>query len=207
MDDGDGGEALGAETDPEVVRRLTSFRGDLVVRTPTDVVRRHIIAGSCYSFDDDVHFALRDAVGRGVGIHPEDVVVVGSAKLGFSIAPEKQYRPFGETSDVDVALVSADLFDEIWREALQFDESGGDWPAKAEFRKYLFRGWIRPDKFPPSVLFPRATSWTDLFMGLTSSGDYGPYKINGGIYRSRFHLELYQERSVRLCATAETGTN
>jgi hypothetical protein len=45
-------------------------------------------------------------------------VVVGSAKLGFSIVPDKRYRAFGETSDIDVVLCSSALFDLFWEDVL-----------------------------------------------------------------------------------------
>lgn len=45
--------------------------------------------------------------------------MVGSAKLGFSIAPENSFRDFkidGETpSDIDIAIISPQLFDYFWR--------------------------------------------------------------------------------------------
>lgn len=48
-----------------------------------------------------------------------NVVMVGSAKLGFSIAPEKFLRDFkidgDNSSDIDIAIISPQLFDYFWR--------------------------------------------------------------------------------------------
>ncbi len=41
---------------------------------------------------------------------PKDITVVGSARIGFSLAPETWGRLFGEHSDLDVAVVSPALF-------------------------------------------------------------------------------------------------
>jgi hypothetical protein len=44
------------------------------------------------------YYSLKAAVAEQFQIHPNEIIVVGSAKLGFSIAPTKRYRAFGETS-------------------------------------------------------------------------------------------------------------
>jgi hypothetical protein len=48
-------------------------------------------------------------------VDPFMLVVVGSAGLGFSLAPYKGFAAFGPLSDIDVAVVSQRHFDEAWR--------------------------------------------------------------------------------------------
>lgn len=187
----------------DVALELAEYRARLSTETPTDIVRRYVTGGRCFLLTDDLYFELRREVAQAFGVHPDEVIVVGSAKLGFSIAPDQRYKPFDDRSDIDVALVSPELFDAIWLEALTYDRSGGDWPSRQTFRRYLFRGWIRPDAFPPSTLFPRAANWTSFFEGVTSSGRFGMYPIKGGLYRSREFLEMYQEEAVSACIDAE----
>lgn len=63
---------------------------------------------------DDFKMLVSDAFGIGFN----NVVMVGSAKLGVSLAPEKFLKSFtneGENpSDVDVAIISTQLFDYFW---------------------------------------------------------------------------------------------
>jgi len=61
---------------------------------------------------------FREQVGDQFGIGSQDVCIVGSAKLGFSPSPGRKKdgtlrygTPFAETSDVDVVIVSFELFD------------------------------------------------------------------------------------------------
>jgi len=151
---------------------------------------------------DDAYFALRSTIARKYDVHPNDVLVVGSAKLGFSIAPRKQYRPFCDESDVDVVIVSEGLFSTIWQRVHQYEDSGGYWEGGPAFKEYLFNGWIRPDKFPRAKAFEICYEWWEFFKALAASGDYTPYKIRAALYKNWYFLESYQMRAVSACADA-----
>lgn len=148
--------------------------------------------------------ALRRAVSSGLGVAMRDVLITGSAKLGFTTVPKPTknrpiFSPFGETSDVDVAIISRELFLKFWRRTLEFSADDPDWREIGEFRKYLSRGWIRPDKLPTSPEFPEKGEWFDFFRDLTSSGEYGPYSINGGVYYDERFWEQYAAKSLAHC--------
>jgi hypothetical protein len=183
--------------------RIRLFRTDLPAQNESTVVQRHITHGECFNISPDTYFSLKARVAQQFGIHPSEVIVVGSAKLGFSIAPDKRYRPFGETSDIDVALCSGHLFDAFWKDVFDYWARGEIWSGLPDFRKYIFRGWMRPDKLPPTGSFNRSREWWEFFRSLTSSGDYGPYKITGALYKSWHFLESYQLKCVRDCKASE----
>src|ERR1700686_4470077 len=82
------------------MEQLTRFRSELLVRQPRDMCRRFLIFGSCVHLDDDRYYSLKSVIAEKFAIHPNEIIVVGSAKLGFSIVPTKRYRHFGETSDL-----------------------------------------------------------------------------------------------------------
>lgn len=183
--------------------RLTAFRNDLPLRQIPELVQRHITFGDCYALTDDKYFALKTEIGRQFNVHTSQIVVVGSAKLGFSIAPHKRYRDFGETSDIDVAIAASDLFDLIWQDVFDFWKRGEFWEGLHDFRKYVFRGWMRPDKLPPAESFALSKDWWEFFRQLTSSGEFGPYKITGALYKNWHFLESYQEKCIRDCQELE----
>ncbi len=178
-------------TQLEIKVRVERFKSDVARMDNLGVVQRHVIHGGCYKLTDNQYFDLKAAIGRHFEINPIEVLIVGSAKLGFSIAPQKRYQHFRDESDIDVAIVSSVLFDRFWREAFEFAMTGRYWPQRADFEKYLFRGWIRPDKFPPARTFTQRQEWWEFFQQLTSSGHYGPYQIRAGLYKSWFYLEQY----------------
>lgn len=78
--------------------------------------------------------------------------MIGSAKLGFSIAPSKLWKEFNEESDIDIVVVSDKIFDIYWQELFEFNieltaRSQGEQDLYEKFLNYFFRGWIRPDLF------------------------------------------------------------
>jgi hypothetical protein len=182
--------------------RIDDFKSDLKNMSIPMIVRRHITFGDCYVFENGKYFDLKAEVADHFQIHPSEILLVGSAKLGFSIAPLKRYRHFGDQSDIDIAIVSTTLFEKIWQQVFDYqDNIGYFWPRKkeADFKHFLFTGWIRPDKLPPARSFSFRKEWWDFFLSLTSGGVYGPYKLNAGLYKSWYHLEKYQSRCVKQC--------
>lgn len=164
-------------------------------------MQRHITVGDPVALLPLEHVELKQRVAAKFSVHHTDVLVVGSAKLGFSIAPGKRWRPFRDTSDIDVAIVSRELFEEIWREIsrLLTIDPLVDWRNKYKYALYHLHGWIRPDMLPNSPALPLADDWFEFFRNLTSEGACGPFKISAGLYYDMHFLEQYQSRAVDLC--------
>lgn len=179
--------------------RYIEFQKDLRSLSSVEIVRKHIIHGECCILSQQEYFDLRSNVAAEFELHPNEVLVVGSAKLGFSIAPDKPYRPFCDESDIDVVLVSSALFDEIWESVYRYKDEGGDWPQYSDFSDYFFQGWIRPDKLPSSPMFPFAKKWWEFFREVTRSRMFGYYKVAGALYKSYYFLENYQKCCVQTC--------
>lgn len=176
---------------------VEAFKTDLSKLTPSQVVDKWLLTGSCAIINDDATHAIANAIAEKFDVEFTSIFVVGSARLGFSINPKRRYASFGEDSDVDVAIVSTRLFERVWREAYEFDRSGAYWPSKGSFRRYLCRGWIRPDLLPPEDTFQFSKTWWPFFSKLQISGC--PYKIAGGLYHSPFFLRAYQRIAVEQC--------
>lgn len=180
-------------------RKVEAFKVDLITYSTSELVQKKLIFGDCQVLDSEKYFFLRLKIAKQFKVHPNEVLVVGSAKLGFSIAPKKKYRHFGDSSDIDVVIVSDTLFSSVWASVYSFWRDKVIWEAEADFKKYLFRGWIRPDKLPPSTKFNFSKDWWEFFRGITASGEFGPYKISGALYKSWDFLESYQHFAVQYC--------
>lgn len=183
----------------EIDKRIDEFKNALTDLNPTQIIRKHLISGESAILENSSYFDLRCEVANRFSVHPNEVLVVGSSKLGFSIAPGKRYRHFCDTSDVDVVIVSASLFDKMWKTVHRFSNQGGYWERSNEFKDYLFRGWIRPDKLPPSNIFAFGRGWWEFFNSLSSDGRFSVYKITGALYKDWYFLEAYQRRAVSAC--------
>jgi hypothetical protein len=83
-----------------------------------------LMTGRPFIFSNDADTArFQETVATALGIPPEtsDICIVGSARTGFSLDPDRFGAPFRQTSDIDVAVVHSGLFDEVWRTMLAWD--------------------------------------------------------------------------------------
>lgn len=185
--------------------KIIDFKKHLPILDETALVRKFITSGDSYVVDQDNYLDLKTTVADHFDIHPNEVLIVGSGKMGFSIAEnlakgKTRYRHFNDSSDIDVAIISQGLFDKIWKDLYNYIEDKNYWQKQQEFTTYHFTGWMRPDMLPNSPRFDfTQTIWWDFFNNLTSSQKYGDYKIRGGLYRNWHFLEKYQVKCVRQC--------
>lgn len=193
---------------------LARFKADLSQLSAGEMYERYVISEACMGLVDVDHVSLRGRIADRFEVPTASVVIVGSAKIGFTLvhkkandcAPERPiFSPFYDSSDVDVAIVSDVLFDGIWKQLLQFwHDSGysdhfGYWRGGDKFRRYHFRGWMRPDKLPSGGDYTYRNEWFDYFLELTSARAAGDYPIKAGVYREDFFLRTYQHIAFERC--------
>jgi hypothetical protein len=181
------------------LEKIEGFKADCLTLSVGEIVTKHIILASPFAIQNQLFAQLQIEIGRYFGIHPRNIIMVGSGKLGFSIAPDKRYQPFGDESDIDIAVVSDELYRQIWREVFIYDNSVRNWLSREKFGIYHLKGWIRPDKLPSASTFNRTKEWWEFFQALTASSRFGPYKIRAGLFYSIDFLEAYQAQCVTLC--------
>lgn len=178
---------------------VDDFKQLLLEKDAKSIVRNHILYGKCSALNDQLYPELKNQIATRFDIHPNQVLVVGSAKTGFSIAPNKRFRTFSDISDIDVCIVSDKIFEFYWLETYKKYLREPYWPNGDRFIQYFFRGWIRPDMLPS----PISKVWFEYFRELTTSSVFGPYKISAGLYKSWEHLEAYQIDCVAKCIEHE----
>ena len=122
--------------------------------------------------------------------------------MGFTTTAKKDrpiFSPFGDKSDIDIAIISSELFVHFWRRTSEFAADDLEWKHAGDFRRYLQRGWIRPDKLPVGEDFTERLEWFEFFQGLTASGEFGGYKITAGIYHDERFWEQYACKALGQC--------
>jgi hypothetical protein len=187
--------------------RVERFRLDLAALDVRELVRKHITTGMPVEIAAEDYYELRRLVAKEFGLHPSAVIVVGSCRTGFSIAPKKRYRPARAGSDLDVALVSPEQFRRYWDAVFEYARSDVAWKKTQRYKQFvgmLFSGWIDPRGLPPSPRFAEAHRWVAFFDGLMQSRRFGPRGISARLYRDWERLEAYQEIAVFSCR-AELG--
>lgn len=182
---------------------LDEFKSSLLDSSYTDIelVDRFIMFGTPFIFNENepLYFDLKKEVSNFFGTSINNVLVVGSAKLGFSIAPKKRFRPIQDDSDIDVAIVSDELFDTYWEKLFKFNinlvsRNETEQALYDKFLAYFFRGWLRPDYFP--FRYAGKQEWFDFFKSI-SYKKYDKRKVTGAIYKNEFFFKKYHEANIR----------
>ncbi|BFP54665.1 MULTISPECIES: hypothetical protein [Streptomyces] len=191
-----------------ITESLEAFKGGLRRHShPLHIVREFITHGSCVVIDQAQHALLRERVADSLSVHPNrDVYTVGSAKLGFSIKPSRRYGHFNDESDIDVAVVSAELYGRIWRETRAFATSKEIWSTKKsdEFKRQHLAGRISPQNIPKaSPMIPTASKLWEVGRKLQQDRVAGPYRVTFAIWHDMEALEGYQSKTVLECQKME----
>ncbi len=168
------------------------------------IVREFITHGSSVVLDGPTYTRLREYAGQVLQVSPnQNVYLVGSAKLGFSIKPARRYGFFDDDSDVDVAIVSPSLYERLWDEARRYSRSGGFWEAdsRIHYKNDHANAVIKPYVLPDSDAIPTRRMLFDLQAELQRVGG-SPYPVTIAVWHSIEALEEYQVLSVVKCQEA-----
>lgn len=178
------------------MHNIEHFRGMLQNHsTPIkDIVRSELIYGLPHVYDgfSEIYYNLKERVSEFFQVHPHNVIIVGSAKLGFSVAPKKLWKPFDAESDIDVVIVSEKAFTEYWGKLFLFNSNisrtADEDDQYMKFKDYFFRGWIRPDLF--GFQYQGKAAWFDFFNEMSRLYGNGR-KISGALYYNFDFFEQY----------------
>ncbi|SOD60684.1 hypothetical protein SAMN06297387_102215 [Streptomyces zhaozhouensis] len=140
----------------------------------------------------------RHLVATELGVDPMAVQLVGSARLGYSMNPRKGFRKFNSRSDLDIAIISPELFDKAWRELRVIIEDEVFSGQKSYLRKLVFEECIALDVVLPRLSFGEQWSRSrDLFVQ-DLGGAFRGREVNYRLYRNHGALRNYQVKSVNI---------
>jgi predicted nucleotidyltransferase len=202
-------------SDDEYNQRLEDYKNDLKYPA-SDVVHKHILTGVPVALSLHDYFMLRNRIAKKFQVQPVEVVLVGSCRVGFTLIdkPDRgrpRYSPLHTGSDLDIAVVSARLFDQLWQDVFLYSDTDRAFARSPEaevFRDTLFNGWIDPRGFPPAARFARSRDWSQFFDQISADRQYGNRRASARVYRSWDRLCAYQQRAVEQCQRhARTGGN
>lgn len=167
-----------------------------------ELVDRYILYGTPYIFEreEQKYFELKKEICSNFEIESKkNIIVVGSSKLGFSLAPNKRFREIQDDSDVDVAIIDEYLFDNYWKKLYEYNVSlrsrnENEEKRYRKFLEYLFKGWLRPDLFP--FRYKGQQDWFDFFKSI-SYKNYDKRKVAGAIYRNEYFFKKYHEENIK----------
>lgn len=140
----------------------------------------------------------RHLVATELDVDPMAVQLVGSARLGYSMNPRKNFRIFHEGSDLDIAVVSPDLFDKAWGELRDLIEDEFFLQKKNYLRKLVFEECIALDVVLPRLSFGEQWSRSRDLFTQELGGAFRKCEVNYRLYRNHRSLRSYQVKSVNI---------
>ncbi|MGX1590540.1 hypothetical protein ACWICO_05365 [Glutamicibacter sp. NPDC055491] len=185
---------------------LENFRADLISTKsdPSLFVTTHMFNNRPRFLDQSINFdEWRHELATKLGIDPLSVFVVGSAQLGYSLNPTKNFKTFtrnadnsDDISDFDIAIVDSQLFEIAWQEmqlAMATSIPSHDW---GNYRKLVFEECIALETLLPIFSFGKAWSAArDDFISYLGQ-DYYHQQLNYRLYRNHAALRRYQIKGV-----------
>ncbi len=212
--------------------RIDSLKTDLRNESLSfeQLFQKHIVDSQCFFFnsiikDTKKEYEIRGLIANSLGVHINEVIIVGSAKLGFSLSPKKLYNEFDskfnqtkifrDKSDLDIAVISPDLFKDLniriynytnsfkfkWHENEYYNGSKlNDFnvPINYKFFEYHTKGWFRPDFKPRGFEFCTNSSYENLKKQII---DTTGRKIGLGIYKNWFFFKNYHIENLKILQT------
>ena len=179
-----------------------------------DFCRKRVLHGLPYVFlgREDEYYEFRKLISEKFDIPFHEVYITGSGKLGFS--PFK-LKDFDYDSDIDVAIVSPNLFELFLKDICIFQWDIRESRMKVDnvemkmyhsFLEYGALGWMRPDKLPVSFQMAGIKGdWFEFFDSISyNQSCVGDYKVNAGVFKSYGHLETYIVKGLNSLKKVET---
>ncbi len=193
---------------------LDEFKIAVLTRPLDSVVREFLFEGDPFAFKDKPQTMemLRDHLASQLRVSKSNIVVIGSAKIGFSLSPHNFPRQFSDDSDIDVMVIDTSLFDTVWQTMLLWNYPrryrliDADWRWAKKRRDDLYWGWFVPDHIRYDGLsFPNAlkplrnisSTWFNAFRSLGRYEEFANRDISGRLYRTWDHALLYHSDGLR----------
>ena len=186
--------------DRDVLKR-SALAAELLELTPDDYVSHRLIDRVPAVFEDrSAYIAWKKELAAGLKVDPYGVILVGSACTGYSLNPQKNFRDFHERSDLDVAVVSDQHFDEAWRFLRDLGVQVHKLPVSTKRAVnshrsgHVFDGVIATDMFVEHL--PFGSTWVPVLEAMTLAAPANGRKVKVRLYRDLFALRSYQRRGV-----------
>lgn len=180
----------------EFLEQLESVGPDLIAQ-------RWVIDRTPQIFDNDqtAYVDWKSKLASAIEVDGRAISVIGSACVGFSLSPTKKFRDFGDSSDIDVAIISAYHFDVAWRTIRNFGTKihtlNRKQRASLDDHKARLIYWGTFDTKHLLPKLPFGKQWFEAFEQMTTHEPTRDRDINARIYRDFESLSAYHANNMR----------
>lgn len=179
---------------------IDTIKSDVVTLSTKDFLIKYLLKSDNWYFSEylglDSYMSikrmecLKEILNDKLGVAYHNVLMVGSGKIGYSLSPFKKFKAFDEDSDIDIAIISIKMFNELWAKIRL--ASTEEHISYNSITSSIFRGFINEKHFS-NIAFARQY-WNNQILDLNRciQEDVGiRHQINYRIYRSWEDLEDY----------------
>lgn len=179
---------------------IDTIKSDVVALSTKDFLIKYLLKSDNWYFSEylglDSYMSikrmecLKEILNDKLGVAYHNVLMVGSGKIGYSLSPFKKFKAFDEDSDIDIAIISIKMFNELWAKIRL--ASTEEHIFYNSITSSIFRGFINEKHFS-NIAFARQY-WNNQILDLNRciQEDVGiQHQINYRIYRSWEDLEDY----------------
>ncbi|RIV21508.1 hypothetical protein DYU11_19085 [Fibrisoma montanum] len=176
---------------------------DIENEPPNYITSKWVVERVPFIFNGDIELYIdwKERLSLLIGVDSKSIVFTGSSAVGFSLNPEKNFKPFDESSDVDVAIISTHYFNISWHYLRNigtdlFRLKPKEKNAIDDHRQRLiYWGTIATDKIVQ--LLPFGKKWVDAIDNMRTIEPTKDREINFRIYKDFEALRSYQTGSIK----------
>lgn len=176
----------------------------LAKRAYREIADQAVINRRPWIFETDTDYTVwKKFIGDVLGEATVEIKIVGSAATGFSLHPEKAGRPFRalngpqKSSDIDIALISGELFGAAWDAVIESDRqvSFGGSEEPQRMRRNIYNGFLA------SHWVPQRTSPAQWLLRIQAAIGRAPpfrgYPLRFRAYRRLVDVHAYHTLSLQ----------
>lgn len=133
----------------------------MLEKKPAEFVSHYIFEPTPFVFanDFDQWISWKSELAGGIDVDPRDIVLTGSAAIGFSLNPYKHFKAYDTKSDIDCGVISPHHFDVAWRHLRKMRPQWLSLPKASREAidihrgNYIFAGTIATERILPILPF------------------------------------------------------
>lgn len=181
---------------------ITALHDAILAKEPKSFVSHHIFERIPFAFRDDraLWIEWKQILADLIDVDPQDIVMTGSAAIGFSLNPYKGFKAFDSASDFDCGVVSGHYFDVAWCYLRQLRVSWLTLPARSREAitrhrtNHIFAGTIAADKL--LALLPFGQAWQSALENMALIDPTKGRDVKLRIYKDFESLRYYQATGI-----------
>lgn len=179
-------------------KNVVELKKSILEYNPKDFVSHFIFEPIPFAFRNDLASWIKwkTQLSHLLEVDPYDIVLTGSASIGYSLNPYKDFKTFDAYSDIDCGIISNHHFDLAWRYLRNLQPRWLTLPPaskraiQAHRENYVFSGTIATDSM--LGLLPFGPRWKHALSVMSHTKQTKRRDVKLRIYKDYDALRHYQ---------------